>query len=458
MTPPRPSSRSEDTPLIHRSPSPVPVPIPWRSLIPVIFVRLCSGILYTMIFPYINGFVTSLHDVSPSHIGLYVGIAEGSLMAMEACFALFWARMADKFGRKRSLLMGFGVVTLCAAVVGFGKSIGWIIFWRAGVGLDACPVINKLIVSEISHSSNRAQIRAIFSLMFQLGMLLGTFLGGGMLAHPYGRLPWWLGGSVEFFREWPYALPGLVGAALALTALVTNAILLEEPKRHVTDTAQPADAVNDAIPSTNKKQSKSLAALKVPHFVTGNLVFTTFTLGGLGLSVDTIGLVLPLGSLLYVLCSPIAIPIIQRRCGIKRSIQLTGGTLPIEAMLIPIAQYAAVKSSRAMWGMLILQLGLKIFHTFVWTFRDQVLLGCFDNHPDLRATGSAIIMILGAFGRVLGPVLAGWSFSISTLFEPFTFGRQLSWLVLLAMSLPPVIMTSRFILDDRARSVQGRES
>ena len=39
--------------------------------------------------------------------------------------------------------------------------------------------------------------------------MLGAFIGGE-LAHPYGRLPWWLGGTSEFWRRWPYALPCVV--------------------------------------------------------------------------------------------------------------------------------------------------------------------------------------------------------------------------------------------------------
>ena len=81
------------------------------------------------------------------------------------------------------------------------------------VGLGPCGVLNKILASEISNASNRSRIFAIFSPAFSMGMLLGTFMGG-QLAHPYGRLPSWLGGANEFWRQWPYALPNVFCALM----------------------------------------------------------------------------------------------------------------------------------------------------------------------------------------------------------------------------------------------------
>lgn len=50
---------------------------------------------------------------------------------------------------------------------------------------------------------------SILSPAFGIGFLISTFLGGE-LAHPYGRLPWYLGGTVELYRDHPYVLPCFV--------------------------------------------------------------------------------------------------------------------------------------------------------------------------------------------------------------------------------------------------------
>lgn len=74
------------------------------------------------------------------------------------------------------------------------------------VGLTPLGVVGKVMVSEISTPATRARIFSVFSPSFAVGAMIGSFMGGE-LSHPYGRLPWWLCGTVELFKDWPYALP-----------------------------------------------------------------------------------------------------------------------------------------------------------------------------------------------------------------------------------------------------------
>jgi len=74
-----------------------------------------------------------------------------------------------------------------------------------------------------------------------------------------------------------------------------------------------------------------------------------------------------------------------------------------------------------------------------------------EEYPDLLATGSAISLIGGAFGRAIGPSLSGyvtplfsplivrWIYSMSTGFEAGTLGRQISWISMLAFGVPPMV-------------------
>lgn len=49
---------------------------------------------------------------------------------------------------------------------------------------------------------------AIAAPTWHVGAVIGTVLSGE-LAHPYERLPRRLGGTIEIFGLWPYALPCL---------------------------------------------------------------------------------------------------------------------------------------------------------------------------------------------------------------------------------------------------------
>ncbi len=60
-------------------------------------------------------------------------------------------------------------------------------------------------------------------------MLLGTFLGG-QLGRPYGRLPAWMGGKFELWREWPFALPCLVVGTVDLAVVLVGWLCLVETR------------------------------------------------------------------------------------------------------------------------------------------------------------------------------------------------------------------------------------
>lgn len=84
---------------------------------------------------------------------------------------------------------------------------------------------------------------------------------------------------------------------------------------------------------------------------------------------------------------------------------------------------------------------------------DILTMNTLEDYPDLLATGSAISLIGGAFGRAIGPSLSGfvtplfpstaliirWIYSMSTEFEAGTLGRQISWISMLAFGVPPMI-------------------
>ncbi|MBI1375944.1 MAG: MFS transporter [Frankiales bacterium] len=94
--------------------------------------------------------------------------------------------IADRFGRRRVLLVGlalFGVVSLAVLAVG---SMGQLIGLRAGLGVAAAmmaPVTNSLVFRLFADDGLR---RKAFTVMITVGMtgfILGPVLGGSVLTH-----------------------------------------------------------------------------------------------------------------------------------------------------------------------------------------------------------------------------------------------------------------------------------
>jgi hypothetical protein len=49
-------------------------------------------------------------------------------------------------------------------------------------------------------------------------------------------------------------------------------------------------------------------------------------------------------------------------------------------------------------------------------------------------------LINQAFGRAIGPSVSGWLFSVSTSYPTGSLGRQMSWLLMLSIAIPPVVL------------------
>ncbi|WVW86065.1 hypothetical protein I302_108104 [Kwoniella bestiolae CBS 10118] len=188
------------------------IPIDWLTLLPFLLLRIIDAITFTLIFPFIIEYITSL-NVPSDKIGLYAGIAEGSMMFAEAIGSPFWSILADKVGRKRSFVWGFGVAVLAVGMIGFGRGVWWITLWRFVYGLNPTPVLSRIYITELSHPTNREYIFSIYSPIFNFGHLFGLLLGSWS-SNLYGRLPVWMGGESTFLKRWPYALPCLVNAGL----------------------------------------------------------------------------------------------------------------------------------------------------------------------------------------------------------------------------------------------------
>ncbi|ORY33522.1 major facilitator superfamily domain-containing protein [Naematelia encephala] len=433
-------------------------PINWFLLMPVLLIRVADAMSYAVIFPFITEMITSF-DVPRERIGLYSGLGEGSLMLTEACLATTWAKIADKYGRRPAMLWGFFGVVLAAPMVGFSKSVWAVIFWRGLFGAGPSGIVPKILISEMAHPLNRSKIFSVSSPSFYVGLLLGTFIGGE-LANPYGRLPGWLGGQTEFWKKWPYALPCLVTGAMGVIALIVGALCLPETRPIALDH-------NDDV-GGEKRASKGKVGdcLRVPGFVLITTVFCLFQIttmcfdgiftvmtytpadrGGLELPVDNIGILFSIGSLMYIILTPILLPRLEKRLGAVQALIYVFSIWLVITLLIPVLQWAAGRARGLMWVLLLTQLLMKVFGNFAWPMLDVLCIVVFDDCPELLAMGSAISLIAGAFGRAAGPAISGWLYSISTTYPAGTLGRQCAWLAMLAFCIPPLILI-RFVPGD----------
>ncbi|WVW84269.1 hypothetical protein I302_106299 [Kwoniella bestiolae CBS 10118] len=408
---------------------PVSVPVPYLQLLPIFLIRIAGPLTYSLLFPFVIPYLEHL-DVAPGQLGMYAGIAEGSLMIISAVTAPMWSSLADKYGRKKCVIYGWSFGTVASALVGFGKSgrkgVWWVIFWRGAAGVNPTGLLARVLIAEISHPTNRAKIFALYSPISSIGFMLGSLIGGS-LAMPYGRLPWYLGGSNAFWKEWPCALPCLVGVAFSLVSLVICQILLEETRRPPPET--PEDDSKDAVRKGSLELMKEI--LRLPGFgvkislyaamfaldgVFVICVLTSIEKGGLGFTSSIYGTFSAIFCLSFILISPFLSPYLQSRIGFRNTLTLITGIIPLEALMIPFGQFIARCTLHGGMGgggaiarlvVLVIQEEAKYFHMMGWPMSDQLIVEALDNHPDLLATGSAMTSIVGTTCRAFSPGITG---------------------------------------------------
>jgi len=75
----------------------------------------------------------------------------------QAALILHWARLSDRIGRKKVILMGLSGVALSNLFFGFSKSLIWAIVSRTIMGaLNGNVAVVTSLLSELSDKTNRA--------------------------------------------------------------------------------------------------------------------------------------------------------------------------------------------------------------------------------------------------------------------------------------------------------------
>jgi len=131
---------------------------------------------------------------------------------------------ADRFGRRRMVMIGAAVFAAASVLAAFAPTAGMLIIARGlcGVGAAALtPALYGLLSALFRSDRQRSVAIGVFMACFMGGMIVGPLVGGALLAH----LPW---GSIF-----------LLGVPVMILLLVLCPILLRETQR--TSPAGPTD-------------------------------------------------------------------------------------------------------------------------------------------------------------------------------------------------------------------------
>src|SRR5204862_7934162 len=102
---------------------------------------------------------------------------------------------ADRFGRKRVLVLGLAVFTGASLLCSVAPSIEWLIAFRvlqAVGGSMLNPVAMSIIVNTFTDPRERAQAVGIWGAVFGVSMALGPVVGGTVVSAIGWRAIFWI--------------------------------------------------------------------------------------------------------------------------------------------------------------------------------------------------------------------------------------------------------------------------
>jgi len=152
----------------------------WRTLFALAFgyfIDQGEGQTMSVLFPTLQ----SLWGLSYTNLGT-IGTIKNILQSISAPF---WGYAADRYSRKKVILIGTGIWGIWTAVCGLTQDFGQLLIIRAisGVGLGCLMPATFSIMSDTFPPNQRGKALGILESIGVLGIVIGT-LGLGMLASP----------------------------------------------------------------------------------------------------------------------------------------------------------------------------------------------------------------------------------------------------------------------------------
>ncbi|CAN0085422.1 unnamed protein product [Ascophyllum nodosum] len=185
-----------------------------------IFASLVSQeIVMYNIFSY-NGFmIAHLGAVDDKDkAGYYSGLLTSSFMIGRFLTSYFWGWFADRYGRRKVILVGLLSATALSVAFGVSWTFWWAFLMRFLLGaLNGSEAVSKVLVSEICGKEHEIVGMGCLTTAWSIGMVMGPGLGG-LLVEPATRFPSVFPQS-GIFGRFPFLLPNLAVAGLSLLAL-----------------------------------------------------------------------------------------------------------------------------------------------------------------------------------------------------------------------------------------------
>jgi len=310
--------------------------------------------------------------------------------------------LADRFGRKRNMILGLVLIILSAIGAGFADTYAWLIFARivGGIGSALYMTAATTWVAQVSAGKSRGRYMSLYTGLVFAGTAFGPTIGGYTAAH--------FGLNAPFFA---YAVLGLAGliATLPLKEQAAQSKMRMKDILSVLSN-RPFMLVNCAV----------LAMFFLRVGVRSTLV-PLYAHLNLGLSPERIGILLTVAAVATA-ASTFPSGWLSDRVGRKRPMMACLFLSGIAVLLIP--------SQGSLAGLM----GIMAFYGLATGLQGSMAAWPADVAPKGRlGTSMGVYRVMGDIGMVLGPItatyIAGYTGDLTVTFMPFLAPALLAFVV-----------------------------
>ncbi|KAK5280192.1 hypothetical protein LTR40_006713, partial [Exophiala xenobiotica] len=277
------------------------------------------------------------------------------------------------------------------------------------------------MISENSTHKTQARAFSFFAFTGNLGIFLGPIIGGA-LAKPATVFPS-IFGHIQFFHDYPYALPTIVTGSIGAIATVTSALFIKE-----TLVREPKSSSDAASPP----RMSTLELLRAPNvgitlYIYAHVMllafaytaispvfsFTPVHLGGFGFSPLQISLFMGLVGLSQSLYLLIVFPWLQKRIGTAGVMRLCANAYPFFFAILPGCNLLLRNNwTTAFW--VVAPVSLAVGSGVAMSFTAiQLVLNDVSPSPAVLGTLNAVALTLVSGIRAFSPALFASLFATS---------------------------------------------
>ncbi|OAJ36455.1 hypothetical protein BDEG_20626 [Batrachochytrium dendrobatidis JEL423] len=449
-----------------------PISLPVFRVMVLASALFCNTFMASMLLPFLSFMVSDFGIApTPKDIGKYSGYLVSSYMVGQFLFSYRWGYMSDVYGRRPILIIGLLLTGTSFLIFGFSKTYTMALASRFANGLvNGIMGVCMTYMSEITNETNQGSGFAILGTARASGIVLGPIVGG-FLSAPSTKYPKWFP-KKSLFDIYPYSLPCMIGFSVATTGGILAIAVLKETKILASHTDLPTHSTafpvqdQDECISAETEQSTERSPLlsasaplnptriqhtqpepilqllrSLPVFLTISLytnlnstyiqydeLFSIWSRlppsqGGLGFTSSDQGTGFAIGGACLFIYQIFIYSHVERHFGTLQTFRIGALiSLPGFALLSFATNYSQTNRT-FMWCMVaVAQItrtvgGLQAFTSMFVMISNSVL-------PRSRGSVNGFAQTFGAFGKMIGPIIAGNGFSWSlqnSLGPPFDY-------------------------------------